>query len=503
MTVPSQRLILPVKTEFLAGLRLLCGDGLLAEIKRQLVPVALDLIRISLLGNTHPLETVRGLADLHWEDLLENPHTHSAVNRLLDQVEVHPRLQGVVETLRRPAVMRRLRVEWLQEMTVGRFENSVPYLHKEEELVKEWEQFCASLRDASANPFGAADQEAQQFLSSRGSSLSEPAQRLHRLSFLAACRKLFVFFSGAKETWAGAYAFESFKLGGPLADQLGQAAEAAGLRGNRISLRFGLVDHVYYLKPTLDQLNLYLGSIHCLDLTGAIQEKLCPFVARAAGDSNFNLMAEVFYRVYLPGRLREMSRPPQPAVDEAFLQESGMKPDFFVRLRFLPLNPEMVAFFAEKIGRLPRLRAFLDQPRTASGLVRQRLYHGILDPALSEVAQKILVSLCRQWNPLLQTPEGASLHLMAYVEGKAARVSRSDPKAALVRDQVRLEELLRILTQNTQSWQKALEQDSFVVDRARAYFMTVLDQAIDESGSEETRAARYRDARRVACVVVE
>ena len=102
MTVPSQRLILPVKTEFLDGLRFLCGGGLLAEIKQQLVPVALDLIRISLLGNTHPLETLRGLADLHWEGLLENPHTHSAVNRLLDQVEVHPRLQGVVETLRRP-----------------------------------------------------------------------------------------------------------------------------------------------------------------------------------------------------------------------------------------------------------------------------------------------------------------------------------------------------------------------------------------------------------------
>jgi len=31
----------------------------------------------------------------------------------------------------------------------------------------------------------------------------------------------------------------------------------------------------------------------------------------------------------------------------------------------------------------------------------------------------------------------------------------------------------------------------------------IFDQAIDESGSEETRAARYRDARRVACVVVE
>jgi hypothetical protein len=503
MTVPSQRLILPVETEFLDGLRFLCGDGLLAEIKQQLVPVALDLIRISLLGHTHPFETLRGLADLRWEDLLHNPHTPSAINHLLDQVEAHPRLQGVVETLRRPVVMQRLRVEWLYEVSVGRFENSVPYLHKEAELLKEWEQFCASLRDASVNPFDAANQEVQRFLSSRGSSLSEPAQRLYRLSFLAACRKLFVFFSGAKETWAGSYTFESFKLSGSLADHLGHAVEAADLRSNRISLRFGLVDHVYYLKPTLDQLNLFLECIKCLDLTGAIQRKLCPFVALAAEDLNFNLMAEVFYRIYLPGRLRELSQPPQPAVDEAFLRESGMKQDFFARLRFLPLSPETAAFFAEKIGRLPRLRAFLSQPRTESGLLRQRLYRGILDPALSDVAQKTLDSLCRQWNPLLRTPEGATLSLMAYVDGKASRVSRSDPKGALVRDQVLLEELLRILTQNTQSWQKAMEQDSFVVDRARAYFMTVLDKAIEESGSEETRAARYRDSRRVACVVVE
>src|SRR5260370_180985 len=192
------------------------------------------------------------------EWLSADPRRASVSNHLLDQVEAHPRLRGVVETLRQPVVMQRLRVEWLYELTVGRFENSVPYLHKEEELLKAWEQFCASLRDASVSPFEEANQEAQRFLASRGSSLSEPAQRLFRLSFLAACRKLFVFFSGAKETWAGSYTLESFKLSGSLADHVGQAVEAIGLRGNRISLRFGPGDHAYYLKPSLDQLNLYL-----------------------------------------------------------------------------------------------------------------------------------------------------------------------------------------------------------------------------------------------------
>ncbi len=464
---------------------------MLAEIKRQLIPVALDLIRVSLLGHTHPFEKLRGLGDVHSVDLLENPHTPSAMNHLLDQVEAHPRLQSVVGTLRRPVVTQRLRVEWLYESTLGRFENTVPYLHKEEELLKGWEQSCASLRDASVNPFEAADQVARQCLSSRGSSLSAPAQRLYRLSFLAACRKLFVFFSNAKETWAGSYTFELFKLSRSLADHLGHAGQAADLRDNRLSLRFGLVDHVFYLKPTLDQLNLYLECVKNADLTGAIQEKLCPFTYSAAEGSESNLMAEVFYRIYLPGRLGEMSRPPQPLVDDAFLRESGMKQEFFARLGFLPLSRETAAFVAEKIERLPRLRAFLSHPRTESGLVRQRLYRGILEPALRDVLQKALDSLCRQWNPLLRTPEGATLSLMAYVDGKASRVSKSDPKADLARERVRLEELLRVLMQNTQSWQQAMEQDSFVVDRARAYFMTVLDKAIDESKSEENPLARH------------
>ena len=487
MIPPSQRLILPVETEFLDGLRFLCGDGMLAEIKQHLIPVALDLIRESLLGHAHPLEKLRRLGDLNSVDLA--PPTPSAMSHLLDQVEAHPRLQGVVETLRRPVVTQRLRVEWLYELTLGRFENTVPHLHKEEDLLKAWEQFCAALREASANPFEAADQVAQQLLSSRDSSLSEPAQRLYRLSFLAACRKLFVFFSGSKETWAGSYTFESFKLSGPLADHLGRAGETAGLRDKRLSLRFGLVDHVFYLKPTLDQLNLYLECVKNGDLTGAIQKKLCPFVSSVAEEAESNLMAEVFYRIYLPGRLGEMSRPPQPVVEDAFLQESGMKQEFFARLGFLPLSRETAVFLAEKIERLPRLRAFLHHPSTESDLVRQRLYRGILEPALGDVVQKVLDSLCRQWNPLLRTPEGATLSLMAYVEGKASRVSKSDPKAAAAREHVRLEELLRILMQNTQSWQQAMEQDSFVVDRARAYFMTVLDKAIDESRSEETQLA--------------
>jgi hypothetical protein len=497
----SPRLILAVDTEFFDGLRFLCGDGLLADVKRQLVPVALDLIRSSLLLQTHPLEALQSLGDMHWEDLVENPHTSSVINRLLDEIELHPRLQGVVGALRQPLVMQRMRIEWLHEMTVGRFEHSIPFLHKEEELLKGWEQFCRELRESSINPFDAADQEAQQFLSSHGDNLSDSARRLYRLSFLATCRKLFVYFSGAKETWAGSYTFHSFKLSGSLADQLGRAARDAQVRGGHLSLRFGQVDHVFYLKPTLEQLQLYLECIRHPELTAVVQRKLCPFVSRHSDELNF--LAEVFYRIYLPGRLREIHHPPQVGMDETFLQESGMKRDFFWRFRFLALGPEMVGFLSEKMEGLPRLRAFLHHARTESGLVRQRLYRGILDPMLTDVAQKTLYSLCRQWNPLLRTEGGATLLLMNYVEGKASCLSGDDPKATLLRERVILEELLKILDRNTQSWQEALAKDAFMVDRARTYFMTVLDKAIEECGSEETRCTRYRDSRRVACVVVE
>ena len=106
-------------------------------------------------------------------------------------------------------------------------------------------------------------------------------------------------------------------------------------------------------------------------------------------------------------------------------------------------------------------------------------------------------------NPLLRTEEGATLLLMSYVEGKASRLSGDDPKAALLRERVILEELLKILDRNTRSWQEAFAKDGFVVDRGRAYFITVLDKAIEEGDSEEMRRTRYRDSRRVACVVVE
>lgn len=318
---------------------------------------------------------------------------------------------------------------------------------------------------------------------------------------MAACRKLFVYFSGAKETWAGSYTLHSFKLSASLADQSEPAARNAHERGEHLSLRFGQVDHVFYLKPTLEQMQLYLDCIRDSKLTTAVQRKLCPFISLDSEELNF--LAEVFYRIYLPSRLRELHHPPEVVIDEKFLEDSGMKNEFFWRFRFLSLSAEVVAMLSEKMEELPPLRAFLHHPRTESGLVRQRLYRGILDPMLTDVTQKTLLSLCRQWNPLLRTEEGATLSLMSYVEGKASRLSGDEPKAALLRERVILDELLKILDRNTRSWQEAFAKDGFVVDRGRAYFITVLDKAIEEGDSEETRRTRYRDSRRVACVVVE
>lgn len=497
----SPHLVLPVVTEFLDGLKFLCGDGLFADIKRQLLPAALEVIRSSLLSPAHPCEVLQSLGDMHWRDLVENPHTSSTLNRLLDDVETHARLQGMIGMLYQPVVMHRMRVEWLHEMTVGRFDDAIPFLHREEELLKGWEEFCGGLRESSINPFEAAEKEAQRRFSSPEGDVSDFARRLHRLSFLAACRKLFVYFSGAKETWAGSYACHSFKLSRALADRMSHDTRDNRHRGERLSLRFGRADHVFYLKPTLEQLQSYLDCIKSPELTTAVQRKLCPFIC--ARRKEFNYLADLFYRVYAPGRLREIHQPPEDKTEEAFLRESGMKREFFRRFHFLPLDMQVVALLSAKMEELPRLRAFLRHPRTECGLVRQRVFRGMVEPMLKEVVQKALFSLCRQWNPLLRTEEGATLPLMDCVETKVSREVGDHPDAAPLRERLVFDELLKVLSRNTRSWQEAFANDGFLVDRDRAYFMTILDKAIEESGSEETRRARYRNCRCVACVVVE
>src|ERR1700730_6254557 len=129
MNEKKEVLLMPLETEVLGPLNVLLGAGMFGEIKPRLVGLALEIIRISLLGHTHPFETLRGLTDLQWEDFLENPSAASLLNQLLDDLEAHPKLQDLLGKLRQPEIMQRLRVEWLYEMTVGRFEHTVPYLY--------------------------------------------------------------------------------------------------------------------------------------------------------------------------------------------------------------------------------------------------------------------------------------------------------------------------------------------------------------------------------------
>ncbi len=495
------RLILPVESEFMENLQALFGAGLFSELKQRLIPLALDILRISLLGHTHPFETLRGLSDHQWDDLLENPCTPSLITELLNGLECHPKLHGLVQTLWSPEVMQRLRVEWLYEMTVGRFERTVPYLYREDKLAGAWSAFCGTLREICTNPCGFCQEAAQQALHQKGAGLSEPARRLFALSYMAACRKLFVFFSGARETWVGSYTNASFKL----SDEAAGLIASRGQRADRLVLKFGLVDHVYYLKPTMEQLNRFKECVKQQDLVFNIQKKLCPFVTLAGTGLNFNLMAEVFYRVYQPQRIRELQIPAKPELDEAFVSQCGLPRSLVVQLGFLPLARDVVEFFAAQIEKLPRLSPFLHNPRTERGLVRQRLFRGILDQILTAVTQDSLLSLCRQWNPQIRIPEGAIMPMLSYVEAKVK--VPGDVSASASQEHARrraiMDELLQILAQNTQQWQRDMEKDSFVLDSGRNYFMTILDKAIAENGSEEMKKTRYRDSYRVACVVVE
>jgi hypothetical protein len=496
----AERLVVPVESEFIENLKSIFGVGLFSELKQRLIPLALDVLRISLLGHTHPFETLRGLSDHQWNDLLDNPYTPSLVTDMLDDLENHPKLLNLVQTLRAPEMMRRLQVEWLYELTVGRFESTVPYLYREDKLLDSWSEFCGTLRDVSLHPFEFCKESAQQALYLKGSGFSEPARRLFTLSYMAACRKLFVFLSGARETWVGSYTNEGFRLSGSAIDLI----SSRGQRTERLVLKFGLVDHVYYLKPSMEQLNRFKECVKQQDLVFEIQKKLCPFVSLAGTGLNFNLMAEVFYRVYQPQRIRELQLPVKPELDESFLSRCGLPKSLATQLGYLPLNPEVVEFFSSKIEKLPRLSPFLRNPRTERGLMRQRLYRVVLEQLLTAVTQESLLSLCRQWNPQIRTPEGSVMPMISYVEANV-KLTKDSVAAGLghTRRRAIMEDLLQMLLQNTQAWQKAMEHDSFVTDHARNYFMTILDKAIEEQGSEEIKQRRHRDAYRVVCVVVE
>jgi hypothetical protein len=496
----AERLIVPVESEFVENLKSLFGVGLFSELKQRLIPLALDILRLSLLGHTHPFETLRGLSDHQWDDLLDNPYAPSLVTDMLDDLEKHPKLQSLVQTLRAPEVMRRLQVEWLYELTVGRFESTVPYLYREDKLLDSWSEFCGTLRDVSLRLFEFCGESAQQALCLKGAGFSEPARRLFTLSYMAACRKLFVFFSGARETWVGSYTNEGFKLSGGAIDLV----SSRGQRTERLVLKFGLVDHMYYLKPSMEQLNRFKECVEQQYLVFEIQKKLCPFVSLAGTGLNFNLMAEVFYRVYQPQRIRELQLPVKPELDASFLSQCGLPKSLATQLGFLPLNPDVAEFFSSKIDKLPRLSPFLRNPRTERGLMRQRLYRGVLDQLLTAVTQESLLSLCRQWNPQIRTPEGSVMPMISYVEANV-KITKDSVAAGMehARRRAIMEDLLQMLLQNTRAWQKAMEHDSFVTDRGRNYFMTILDKAIEEQGSEEMKKMRHRDAYRVVCVAVE
>ena len=102
----GNHLIMPVESEFIENLKSILGVGLFAELQQRLIPLALDILRISLLGHTHPFETLRGLSDHQWEYLLENPYVPSLVTDLLDALEKHPKLRSLVQTLHSKEVMR-------------------------------------------------------------------------------------------------------------------------------------------------------------------------------------------------------------------------------------------------------------------------------------------------------------------------------------------------------------------------------------------------------------
>lgn len=484
----------PTTTEFAEGLLKLCGPGLLSDVKQRLVPVALNVIRGSLLSHRPPHQSLQSFHDLHCHGLIRRPHAESPINRLLDQVECHPELRGLMTTLAQPAIRQRLKIEWLYDMTLDRFECAFPFLQDEEELLSAWKAFCDAPQDISFNPHVEAQNAARKNLPFNESKLSDEARRLHDLSFLAACRKLFVHLSGAKETWAGPYATRSFALDEAIANPL---PSSSATNDRSFSMRFGHVEHVFYVKPTLEQMQLYLAYIGDETFMRAIQSWLCPFVSKECEEMNY--LAGIFYQVFQAGVRRGNSSEDESADP---LRDLGANRGFLKRFAFRPLNSKMVELVTGRLSTEKRLHAFLHHPRTESGLIRQRLYRGTIAPMLDELVEQSLCTLCRQWNPMIQTEEGTNRPLISIIESKSSVVTDDACSAGWLRQWIECGELFRILDRNTEAWLQELNRDGFIVDRERFYFMTLLEKALNEIGPEGDRREKYEDIGRIACVAV-
>jgi hypothetical protein len=485
----------PTPNEFAEPLLELCGEGLLSDAKQKLVPLALAVIRGSLLSRRPPNQFLQSLHDSQCQDLLRRPRSASLVSDLLDQITSLPELRGVIAALAQPAIRQQLKIEWLYEMTLARFEHAFPFLKDEEERLAAWKDFCDAQQEISFNPHREAENRAHKTLSANQDKLSDWAKRLYHTSFLAACRKLFVHLSGAKETWAGPHITRSFAADDPNANP-GLSASIG--HEKCLSMRFGHVEHVFYVKPTLVQMQLYLAYIGNQTLMRIIQLSLCPFVSSDCRE--MNLLAEIFYGVFLIAGSRGNCSE-EAAVNR--LQDQGINHSFLKRFGFLPLNSQLIGSLTDRLNAEPRLHAFLHHPRTESGLTRQRLYRGIIAPMLDELVEQCLCELCRQWNPVAQSEEGVRRHLISIVEGRSSVVADDVRSADRLRQSIECGELFKILDRNTQAWTQELNRNGFVVDRERLYFMTVLEKAKSEYDSEEDRREEYTEVGGVACVVVQ
>lgn len=495
-------IVLPTEDEF--NLRALFGVEPYGTLKQQLILFALEILRTSLLDHVHPFETLQACTAIQWED--ENLQSPSPVHEALTALERDPQTRPLLDLLHEEAVRQRLRIEWLHEATLGRFERTVPYLHQEDRLIQDWQHACAQWKESSFNPYETAAQEAERVAQDQG--LAESTRRLFVLSFLAACRKLFVHLCGARETWVGSWSLEGFPLDPALAGLLGVDGTEDASKENRLVLRFGLVDHVYYVQPPLEKLTLFAESIRHTDLVSVIQRKLCPFTTDAGDARNADLWAKVFYSVYQLHRLREMKGASPPAPDPDFLAQTGLTHEQFDEYGFVPLDPETVGSFARLINALPDLRAFLFNPRTEASLIRHRLFKVILDPMLRQVVHATMLSLCRQWNPCVKTAGGEFKPMLQYVQERAnEEVGMAQPSdaAAIQTETARRiivrEELLRILEANTAQWQQAMTTDGYVVDPARDFFMTILDKAINET--DGIRWESCRNSQPIASAIIE
>lgn len=471
------RLLVDVPSWHLHNIQQLLGSKPGQDLRYQMLPLALDVIRHSLLGLRHPFETLQSLNDWCLDHFVQNPHMPREVDQLLQELIKYPNVQLLYQWLLQPDIARRLQLEWFYDMTIHRFMQVFPYLDREFGLQQTWATHLNKLD--LPQPVLPAIKEVCYTMSCRMDNLSEQSLRLYRLTFMGACRKLYIAMTNSREVWDSLYNVENIKVPTSLQAVLGH---------RYVKLKMGRVVSVNYAPLSSDKVAGYLEAIQHGPFMQDIMNRLCPFIHHTRSPISLNILASLYYTKLDKHQVASET-------DEntwAWAKNQPVSLSWIQQMGFRAYSEAQWAQYTRILKSQKELQTFLEQSWVICGLARQRIYKGILEPLLNKLIEDLMFYLAGQWNPWLYMDGRASpIRLMEYLEEMAGKQAGSRT--------LMLDWLINYVMKNTEEWLQRLEHPQ-ILDPSGQYFMTVLNEAMKQLAPTSEHRLTYQDQHLVMCV---